>query len=227
MYFANRILFKQIMKKIAIFGAGGFGREVLMLINQINQEKKTWEIIGFFDDGIPKNKIINGLPVLGNLKDLNFFESKLNLIIAIGSPRARKNIVEQINNNKIQFPTLIHPRALLGEEINIGEGSIITANCILTCNIQIGKHAILNLGSHVGHDCILGDYASLMPRVSLAGEVVLSDGVFIGMSAQVINQLKIGKNAFIGAGAVVTQSIPDDHSALAIPAKRIKYSKYK
>jgi sugar O-acyltransferase (sialic acid O-acetyltransferase NeuD family) len=213
------------MKDIAIFGGGGFGREVQMLIEQINKVNPVWNFIGFFDDGLEKQSFVNNAPVLGGITELNEYPLNLDIVFAIGNPVTKKNIVSKINNRKTSFPVLIHPNVFLGSPnfVSIGDGSIITAGTIITVNIKIGKHVILNLGCTVGHDTVIGDYSSFMPSVNISGEVTVKDCVYVGTGAKIINQLEIGENSVIGAGAVVTKTIPPNCTAVGIPAKPNKF----
>jgi sugar O-acyltransferase (sialic acid O-acetyltransferase NeuD family) len=213
------------MKKIAIIGSGGFGREVQMLIEQINVNKKEYEFIGYFDDGFSRGTSINGFPILGGVKDINNIDFKLFIVSAIGEPRLKEKLLNQINNVNINYPILIHPNVQIGDRkfVNIGKGSIITAGVVITVNINIGKHVILNLSCTVGHDTNIGDFSSFMPTVNISGEVEINKGVFVGTGAKIINQLEIGKYTVIGAGAVVAKSLPDNCTAVGIPAKPIKF----
>lgn len=214
------------MKKIAIIGCGGFGREVKMLIDQINAVNRKWEFIGFFDDGHAKDSIVNGYPVLGSIKELNTYNdtAELYLVLAIGSPLAKKNIIGQLDNPAIRFATLIHPSVQIGnDDVSIGEGCIITAGVVITVNIKIEKHVILNLSCTVGHDTVIRQYASFMPSVNISGEVEIMEGVYVGTGAKIINQLTIGEWTTIGAGAVLAKSLPARCTAVGIPAKPIKF----
>ncbi len=213
------------MKDIAIFGSGGFGREVQMLIEQINETKKEWNFIGFFDDGVEKGTKINDSEVLGNTFSLNDYKTELNIVFAIGNPITKKNIVQKIENPLIHYPVIVHPNVLIGNKnyVSIGEGSIICAGVIITVNIKVGKHVILNLSCTVGHDTIIGDYSSFMPSVNISGEVDIKEGVYVGTGAKIINQLEIGENTIVGAGAVVSKSLPAKCTAVGIPAKPIKF----
>lgn len=213
------------MKKIAIVGAGGFGREIKMLIDQINIFKQEYEFIGYFDDGIAIGTTINNNSVLGNLSDLNNVNYFLEIVIAIGNPFTKKTIVEQIVNSKISFPTLIHPSVIIGnQEVVVGKGCIICAGNIITCNIIIKDFVIINLSCTVGHDTIIENYVSIMPGVNVSGEVKLCEGVYIGTGAKIINQVEVGKYTIIGSGAVVSKSLPENCTAVGIPAKPIKFN---
>lgn len=212
------------MKRIAVFGAGGFGREVALLIEQINFKEAEWEIIGFYDDGVSKGTEVYGYKVLGGIADLNKVEEELYVVFAVAEPGTKRKLIKGVKNQNIKFPILVHPNVIIGhKDVNIGEGTIIAASNILTVNIQIGKHVILNLQNTVGHDTSIGDYCSFMPSVNISGEVQIAEGVYVGTGAKIINQLQVGTNTVIGAGAVVAKSLPANCTAVGIPAKPIKF----
>lgn len=212
------------MIKLAIVGAGGFGREVKMLIDNINFSNELYEFIGYYDDGIKKGEIINGFPVLGETSEINNITTSTAIVISIAIPHIRKKIREKIVNKHVSFPTLIHPNVLIGNDsVVIGEGNIICASNIITVNIEIGNFVILNLQCTVGHDTIIKDYCSFMPTVNISGEVVIEEGVYVGTGAKIINLLNIGENTIVGSGAVVAKSLPANCTAVGIPAKPIKF----
>lgn len=209
------------MKKIAIYGAGGFGREVHSLIEDINKKQNTFSFIGYFDDSKEKGTVINNFPVLGSMRDLNSWNEPLDLVIAIADPRIKKSLIDKMKNPKITFPVLIHPGVISGDpQFNSTcEGTIICAGTIITVNVEIGRHVILNLACTVGHDTKIGEFSSIMPGVTISGEVVIENSVFIGTGAKLINQLTIGENSTIGAGALVTTSVPPDFLIVGTPSR--------
>lgn len=212
------------MKDIAIFGVGGFGREVLTLVHDINKVASTYNIIGFFDDGHERGEMVNGYPVLGKTEELNRWPTELCLAIAIGNPQVKHQVVSKITNPKVCYPTLIHPSVIIGEQsfVEIGKGCLVCAGCILTTNIQLGDFIILNLACTVGHDCVIGDYVSVMPSVNISGEVVMEEEVYVGTGAKIINQISVGRASKIGAGAVVIKSLPGNCTAVGVPARVIE-----
>ena len=213
------------MKDIAIFGVGGFGREVLALIKDINKEAPTWNIVGFFDDGYEKGIMVNGYPNLGYTEDLNNWETPISLAVSIGSPVIKKKILDKITNPLVDYPTLIHPLAWIGDKdfVEIGKGCIICAGNLITTNIKIEDFVILNLGCTVGHDSLIKKYSAFMPSVNISGEVTIGEGVYVGTGAKIINQLEIGEYTIVGAGAVVSKTLPAHCTAVGVPAKPIKY----
>ena len=212
------------MKDIAIFGVGGFGREVLTLIKDINKVAPQYNIIGFFDDGHEKNEIINGYPMLGKTEELNEWPTDISIAISVGTPKIKKQIVEKLCNPHISYPTLIHPNVVIGDTdyVKIGKGCIICAGSVITTNIEIKDFVILNLECTVGHDTVIKDYAAFMPSCNISGEVLIGEGVYCGTGVKIINQTSIGEYAILGAGAVVTNPLPAYCTAVGVPAKVIK-----
>lgn len=212
------------MKDIAIFGAGGFGREVLTIIKAINKESPTYNMVGFFDDGLLAGNVVNGYPVLGGKEELNKWKHNLSLVIAVGNPIVKAKIVNGLCNDNLSFPALIHPSVIIGnlDYVDIGKGCIICAGCIITTNIQIKDFVILNLGCTVGHDTVIGEYSSFMPSVNISGEIDVAERVYVGTGAKIINQLSIGENTIIGAGAVVINSLPSNCTVVGVPASIVK-----
>ena len=213
------------MMDIAIYGAGGFGRETAFMIRQINERRLTWNLIGFFDDSKPKGTLVDGLPVLGNIDDARSLLGQMKLTIAIADPRIRKQVIQNLNATPDHFPTLVHPTAQLGdaERNQIGHGCIITANTIITTNVQIGDFTIINLLCTIGHDVILGDYCSIMPGCSLSGFIQIGECAFIGSGARLLPGITIGSNSKVGAGAVVLDSVGEGRTVVGVPAKEVSY----
>lgn len=219
------IIDREKMKDIAVYGAGGFGREVQSLIEQLNAKELTYNFIGFFDDGKSKGELINGFPVLGGMEELNGWGKPLCLALAIGDPSVKKQVFDKIVNPLISFPSLIHPSVMTGGNrfVRIDEGCIICGGTIITVNIVIERFVILNLSCTVGHDTTIGAFSSFMPTVNISGEVNIGEGVYVGTGAKIINQLSIGEWTIVGAGAVVAKSLPSNCTAVGVPAKAIKF----
>lgn len=208
------------MKDIVIVGAGGFGREVAWLIEDINKVKKTWNILGFVDDNLNlKNKSINGYKVLGTTKWLK--EQNVYAVVAIGDPIIKNNTLEKLDGSKISYATLIHPSVIISETSEIGLGSIICAGTIITVNVHIGNHVIVNLDCTIGHDVIIKDCSTLLPSVNVSGEVKIGNCVNIGTGAAIIQNINIVNEVVLGAGAVVVKDINEVGTYVGIPAKKI------
>jgi sugar O-acyltransferase (sialic acid O-acetyltransferase NeuD family) len=214
------------MKDIVIIGAGGFGREVAQLIEELNADKKTWNLLGFIDETVEKHgTVINNNIVLGNF---DWFEknpeSKLWTVCAIGNPKDKYKVINRAAAYDINFATLVHPNAKVNKFTELGSGTIICCNSFISVNTKIGNHVSINPGCGIGHDTIIEDYSSLYWNVTLSGNVSISEGCEIGSKAAVIPKMTVGKWSIIGAGAIVVKDIPDGCTAVGIPAKPIKFS---
>lgn len=214
------------MKDIAIYGGGGFGKEVACLINQINQINPTWNLIGFFDDGITiETEISHFGKVLGNIDTLNSWNKELAVAFAIGNTSITKNIIDKIENPNIIYPNLIHPNFFISdkESFKIGNGNIIQGSCVVTCDVEIKDFNILNGYICFGHDVKVGSFNTFMPSTRISGEVKIGDQNFFGVGSIVLQQIKIGNNIKIGAGAVLMTKPKENSLYLGNPAKIFKF----
>lgn len=211
----------KVTKNIVIYGAGGFGRETCLLIDQINRQSGKWHLLGFCDDGKTKDEIVDRLPVLGGMSYLKDVQEELNVVIAIADPGVRDKIRRELTNPKLNFPALIHPSVAINDTISIGEGSIICSDVVMTVNVTIGAFSIVNLKCTLGHDSVLEDFSSLMPAVNISGNVKLGRGVFAGAGAILLQGISIGDRSVIGAGAVVNKSFDSEKRIIGVPARAI------
>lgn len=210
------------MKDIVIIGSGGFAREVAWLIEDINKVNLEWNILGFIDNNSIIDTEINGYKVIGN--DDWLLEQEVYVVNAVGDSQLRKKIIDIISiNNKLKYPILIHPSVIYSELVTFGEGAIICAGNILTVNIKIGKHVIINLDCTIGHDANIADFATVLPSVNISGDVNIKSCVSIGTGSAIIQGITIGENSTIGAGAVVVKDLPENCTAVGSPAKPIKF----
>ena len=218
---------KSGMKKIAVYGAGGLGREVAGGIQRINKAgHQQWEIVGFFDDNIPVGTQVSHYgKVLGGINELNAFEEPLALAIAVGSPKTRKYIHNLIKNDNITFPNLIAPsfRILDNKTFTIGQGNIIQDNCSVTCDVKIGDFNVFNGSNAMGHDVNVGNYNVMMPGVRLSGEVTVGDCNLLGVGSVVLQRVKIGNNLTLGAGSVMMTKPKDGLTYIGVPAKKFDF----
>jgi sugar O-acyltransferase (sialic acid O-acetyltransferase NeuD family) len=211
------------MEKIAIFGAGGFGREIACLINTINKESKQWDFLGFFDDGLEigfKNKYGE---VLGGMNDLNSYPEKLNLVIAIANPVILKKIAESILNPHINFPNIIAPNVNLfdAETVSMGKGNLLFWGCRISLDCVIGDFNLFNGFVSLGHDVKLGNYNVLNPSVRISGDTTVGNGNFFGVQSVVLQGNKIGNDTRIGANSVIMRKTQDGQLYIGNPAKKV------
>jgi sugar O-acyltransferase (sialic acid O-acetyltransferase NeuD family) len=210
------------LKDLIIVGAGGFGREVAWLIEDINKENNEWNLLGFIDENIAiQGSIINGYRVLGGLEYLNK-NSNIYYVCAIGNSNKRKKIVDKLSKVHMNLSTLIHPSVIISKNSDIGEGSILCASCIISVNVRVGRCVIINWDCTIGHDAVLENFVTLYPSVNISGNCNIDKCVEIGTGAQIIQGKNIGENSIIGAGSVVVRDIDKNKTAVGVPAKIIK-----
>lgn len=210
------------MNDIFIIGAGGFGREVAFLIERINISTAQYKNIYFIDDNSEIGSYVNGYKVIGNIKYLIEHKETAEVVIAIGSAKVRKQIIDMLNRNQsIIYPNIIDPSAIINE-MNIGKGNIICANNIFTTNYEIGDFNIINLSCTVGHDVKIRDFVTIYPGVNISGNVGIDSNTEIGTGTKIIQGIKIGENTIIGAGSVVIRDVQANSLYVGVPAKKIK-----
>lgn len=218
------------MQQIAIYGGGGFAREVAWLVQACNVGvETTYKVVCFIDDDENKQGLhLNNIPVY-NLYDAYARFPQALVVSGIGSPHVRENVMLTARNAGFHPATIIHPNVAYSHEWNsIGEGTVICAGSILTVNITVGEHVQINLDCTIGHDAILGDYTTLAPGVHVSGWVHLGKRVYIGTGANIINgteanPLVIADDVVIGAGACVTKSVTEAGiTVVGVPAKAIR-----
>ena len=206
------------MKDLIIIGGGGFAKEVIWLANDCNRKVK-----GVLDDSLQThNTQVQGATVLGDVSSwINYKDCEF--IIAIGSPRTRQKVLEKmLTFGEPDFATLIHPSVRLSNTVSIGEGSIICAGSILTADIVLGKHNILNLNVTVGHECEFANYITIAPMVAVSGNVKLHHLVEVGTGAVIRQGLELAEGSMLGMGGILTKNIPERMIYAGNPAKKLK-----
>lgn len=213
------------MKDIAIYGAGGFGREVACLLHRINAVTPEWNLIGFFDDGKEPGYVTEYGKVLGGIESVNTFSSPLSIVIAIGSPKVVEKIVGKVENPLIDFPTIISPDTIFLDKGNIsfGRGNLICSGCLFSCNVKVGDFNTFNGFITVGHDATIGHFNSFMPAVRISGEVNIGNRNFFGVSSVVLQQIKVGNDTVIGANSTILRKTKDGNTYVGNPASIVKY----
>lgn len=191
------------MKK-ALIGFGGHAREVMAQIGE--------QLPCFVDD----EYVIEGTQPLSS-----FNPTEYEVIVAVGSSKDRYDIVQKLPKETKYF-TFIHPTALIMDVVEIGEGSFIGAYSILTTNIKIGKHTLLNRGNQIGHDSTIGDYFSAMPGAIISGNCTIHDCVYVGTNASIKEKITIHSLTTIGSNAAIVKHIEEPGTYIGIPAKKIK-----
>lgn len=210
------------MKDLYIIGAGGFGREVAWIVERINSIKPTWNLKGFIDD----NETLWGSKegeyhVFGGCEYLSALED-VYAVCAVGSSNVRKKIIEKLSDTSVKFATLVDPSVLYSNSVKIGEGAIVCAGTIITVNVNIGDHVIVNLDCTIGHDAVIDDFVTIYPSVNVSGNVLIGECSELGTGTQIIQGKKVISNTIIGAGAIVVKDCIESGTYVGSPAKKIK-----
>ena len=196
------------MKK-ALIGAGGHAREVMMQMEQ--------DLICFVD-----NQYVNEWDAGDIILPVSKFDpTKYEVMVAIGDSKARLEMVLKLPHTTKYF-TFIHPTAIIGNTVNIGEGSFIGANSIITTNVIIGKHALLNRANHIGHDTKIGMGLSMMPGAIIYGNCEVGDSVYLGTNSSIKEKIDICNNAIIGLNSGVVKNVNEPGVYVGTPSKKIK-----
>lgn len=200
-------------KDVIILGASGHAKVIADIV-----KKSGDNLIGFLDDNEEiQNKIIfDNKKVIGKISDCINYKN-IEFIIGIGNNKIRKKIAEEY---KLNWYTAIHPNAIIANEVEINEGTVIMAGTVINTGTKIGKHCIVNTCSSLDHDNILEDYVHISPGAHLAGTVTVKEGTWICAGVTVINNITIEKNTIIGAGAVIIRDIDEENNTyIGVPAK--------
>ena len=211
------------LKQYAIFGASGFGREVLPVARQQLAAMKEPHNLVFVDDH-PPAPTCNGHAVLTYADWLALPATSRHINIAIANSATREKLVQRCEADGVQFFEVRAAIAVQLDDVQLGEGAILCPFVTLTSNVRIGRHFHANLYSYVEHDCVIGDFVTFAPGVMCNGNIVVEDHAYIGTGAvikqgQPGNPLVIGRGAVVGMGAVVTKSVPPGATVVGNPAR--------
>lgn len=209
------------MKRIIIIGTGGNARVVLDALLCRIRSGEELSIIGFLDDNDDR-KSLRTYPILGTLQRINDFRTtrEIRFVNAAGNNLARKRIFESYPD--VDYDTVVHPSVQIGTGVVMGAGSIVMAGAIINADSSIGKQTLINTGAIVEHDNRIGDFVHVASGAATAGNVRIGSGSMLGTGAKVIQGISIGSNVMIGAGAVVISDLPDDCTAVGVPARVIR-----
>lgn len=198
---------------VVIIGAGGHARVIADIL--VCQGRR---VIGVLDDASAAR--CGELPRLGEVSDAKLWLEKAEFVVGIGSNETRQRIVESLPQ-ELRFATVVHPRAVLAKEVEVGVGSVLMAGVVVNPGTVIGKHCIINTLASVDHDCVLDDYVHISPGATIAGTVHVGRRTWICVGASVVNNLNICNDVIVGAGGAVIQDISIPGTYVGVPAKII------
>lgn len=210
---------------IFVVGAGGFGREVVDIIEAINEAaaEPIWALRGVVDDAPSAENlqrlIDRSIEYLGTISDTLGAPGRPAFIVGVGSPAARESLASTLEAHGFRAATLVHPTVTLGSQVTLGPGSVLCAGVRITTNVVIGNHVHVNLNATIGHDSFLDDYVSVNPLASISGDCVVMARALLGVSASVINGVTVGAGSVVGGGACVVRDVPAAATVVGVPAK--------
>lgn len=206
------------MNTLIIIGASGHGKVVADIALKTDRYKDIY----FLDDNLEVKECM-GFPVVGTLDEIHKWVDKAEYIVAIGKSDVREKITIQLKDSDAQIATLIHPKASIGMNVQIGSGTVVMAGAVINPGTRIGEGVIINTSSSVDHDNEIGDYCHISVGAHLAGTVHVGKHTWIGAGTTVINDLSICEGCMVGAGAVVIKDIEESGTYVGVPAKRLAY----
>ncbi|WP_458411745.1 acetyltransferase [Schinkia sp. CFF1] len=203
-------------EKLLIIGASGHGKVVADIALRMNK----WKSIAFLDDN-ENIKVSLGLEVIGTSDKVFEHIDEYEVFVAIGNNLTRQKIQERLEIAGSSIPVLIHPKAIIGEYVEIGTGTAIMAGAVINCCTRIGKGCIVNTSSTIDHDNIIEDFVHISPGAHLAGTVKVGRGSWLGIGSIVSNNVNITSGCKIGAGALVMKDIKETGTYVGAPVKRL------
>ena len=207
------------MREIILLGAGGHAAVILDILKAQIAHGEKLKIKGLLDDS---DKLqLMGYPVLGRISEVNDFnEENTYFIIAIGSNKVRYELSQRYRH--LKFYTAIHPSAIIGSRVRIGDGTVVMPNVVINANTTIGDHVIINTGAIVEHDNLIDHFVHISPNATLCGTVRVKALTHVGAGTTIIQGMTIGAQSIVGAGSTVITDLPGQVTAVGTPARVIK-----
>lgn len=202
--------------ELLIIGARGHGK----VIADIALKMDKWKSIAFLDDD-ESIKSSMGIDVIGKSADAIKYIENYDIFVAIGNNVIREKIQERLEAEGANVPVLLHPMAVIGEQVKFGAGTVVMAGTVINCCTEIGKGCIINTGSTIDHDNFIEDYVHISPGVHTAGTVKIGKGTWLGVGSKVSNNLNITSGCKVGAGAVVVKDITEPGTYVGVPVRRV------
>ncbi|MFC7786758.1 acetyltransferase [Rossellomorea sp. GCM10028870] len=202
--------------KLLIIGASGHGKVVADIALKMNK----WDSISFMDDDESIESSM-GIKVVGKSNDALELVKDYDIFVGIGNNTIREKIQNELEENGASIPTLIHPNAVIGEQVILASGTVVMAGVVINCGTNIGKGCILNTSSTIDHDNIIEDYVHISPGAHLAGTVKVGKRSWLGIGSIVSNNVNITSGCTIGAGTVVVKDITEAGTYVGVPMRKI------
>ncbi len=203
-------------KSLLIIGASGHGKVVADIAIKMNK----WKSIAFLDDD-ESIKTSMGLEVIGKTTDAFIYKDEADFFVAIGNNETREEIQEKLVSEGLSIVTIIHPNAVIGTNVEIGNGTAIMAGVVINSSSRIGEGCIINTSCNLDHDNVIYEYVHISPGVNLAGTVTIGKGSWMGIGSVVSNNVNICSGCIVGAGAVVVKDITESGTYVGVPVRKL------
>lgn len=206
------------MKDIVILGSNGFAKEILWLLEGINEERPQWNFLGFVDRNVGEEPV-PGYAVIGNDAWLMQYSHPINVICGLGSPSLRQKVIRRLKSSQISFPNMVAKQATVSRYASFGSGCIVCANVLISPHVTLGDFVTVNLSCTVGHEAMLGDFTTVNPGANISGNVHVGSGCEIGTNACIIQGKQLGPNTIVGAGSVIIRDVPGNCTVVGNPGR--------
>jgi sugar O-acyltransferase (sialic acid O-acetyltransferase NeuD family) len=210
------------MRDLVVYGASGFGQQVMFWVEDANLADRRFELLGFVDDDAATHgERRTDHPVLGGRDWLlpRAEASPLAVVLGVAGPAVKEKIVEGLEDLGVEFPAIVHPSAVVSRHAVLGRGAVVGPANVLSVNVRLDAFVTVNTACTLGHDARVGRYATLLPGANVSGHAVLAEGVSVGTGAAIIQGVEIGAAATVGAGATVVGDLPAGCVAVGTPAR--------
>lgn len=202
------------MAGLLILGAGGHGT----VVADIAVQRNSWDNIAFLDDREDTDRVM-GIPIIGKLSDFCLFKSKYsNAVVAIGNNLLRVKWMDKLSASGFIIPNLIHPFSFVSSTSEVREGTVVMAGAVINANAKIGRGCIINTAASIDHDCILKEGVHISPGVHIGGTTTIGTCTWVCIGASIINNINLGKNVIVAAGATIIKNVPDNVMVAGSPA---------
>lgn len=210
------------MNNVYIVGAGGFAREIYSYLKATSFIYDGFELAGFL--GKDENELANFSCThkVKGLLEHDDIDPKSALIMGIAEPKLKQSLYKHYTKKGFKFITYKHPTAIIGNNVNVGNGSIICPFSVLTADIEIGLCTTVNISTTIGHDATIGDFCTLSSHCDITGGAKLESKVFLGSRASILPNISVKSDSIVGAGSVVIKTVESGTTVMGIPARLIK-----
>jgi sugar O-acyltransferase (sialic acid O-acetyltransferase NeuD family) len=214
------------LRDLIILGSGGYAQELLWIVDDLNAVRPTWNLLGFIDPAMPFKKGLAHYdrPILGGWDDAPQPRKDLHFACGIWSAAVRRKECQKAEQLGYLPASLIHPSVIIARHVEVGEGTIVGAGCILAPYARTGRHCALNLQVALGHNSSIGDYCVISPGAHILESVVLDDEVFIGANATVYMRAHVGAGALVGANSFLLGNLASGESSIGVPASAFAHA---